>query len=464
MHHGGRFPTSMLLHPLVRWIGRRALRWFYRDLVIVGAHRIPPAGPLLLIGNHPNDLPDVLIGFLATARPVRYVATSAAATSLLVRWTYRGLGVIPVTRVRDARKMRARGVDVSTANRVAFQRVTGALATGDVIGVFPEGGVHAGPDIGPIRSGVAKLALESTLAGTVTGVHVVALGVQYEAPDTPESDVLAVVGEPLSIDRWLETAPDRPQAAFTLELRRMLEATSRTAITAVEAVERDRTLAAMGASVIAEPNESPMEAAHRVHAAWHRLRLDPANVQAVDTLCDGTGDAGGRPTSAADCQRVIQAASGASRDNLPRLIALAPLAATGLVLHAPAFAASRWISERVSEAPSDRAARTIVPGLYLMFVWYALLAALLALGLRRFTDAAASSLPLVLVLVAGFVLMLPGLGDLAVAWRRELRAYQLDRRVRRLPESQRAAIRTSAHTLRAAWVSHLHGFAVSALA
>jgi 1-acyl-sn-glycerol-3-phosphate acyltransferase len=458
-----------MLHPLVRWISRRALRWFYRDLTIVGAERIPADGPVLLVGNHPNDLPDVLIGYLATARPVRYVATSAAANSAMVRWAYHGLSVIPVTRVRDARKMKARGVDMAAANRVAFQRVTDALAVGDMVGVFPEGGVYAGPGIGPIRSGVARLALESTLAGTISGVVVVAIGVQYEAPDRPGSDVLAVIGEPMALDGWLQTAGEHPHVAFTGALRRMLEAVSRTAITASEAGERDRTIATVGAS-IARAGESPMAAAHRALATWHRLAQDPAANSAITLLGDATRRAGGQANSAADCRRVIDATLGArpARALGPiALAALAPLAVLGLAVHAPMFAASRLVSRRVSDATSDRAARTIVPGLYLMFVWYAVLALLLALALRAGTPA---EWPLVLAAVTGFALLLPRLGDLAVAWRRALRAVRLERRVRRLSEAERAAVRTSAgrlhalHEAHAAQVSHLHGSAVSVLA
>ena len=64
----------------VRWLSQRALRWYYRELHFIGRVRGPNRGPVLLFGNHPNDLPDVLIGFFATDRPVRYVATISATT------------------------------------------------------------------------------------------------------------------------------------------------------------------------------------------------------------------------------------------------------------------------------------------------------------------------------------------------------------------------------------------------
>ena len=47
------------LRAFLRWSGRRALRWFYRETVVIQVGVVPETGPVLFIGNHPNDLPDV---------------------------------------------------------------------------------------------------------------------------------------------------------------------------------------------------------------------------------------------------------------------------------------------------------------------------------------------------------------------------------------------------------------------
>ena len=49
-----------LLRAFLRWSARRALRWFYRETVVVQMGVVPDTGPVLFIGNHPNDIPDVL--------------------------------------------------------------------------------------------------------------------------------------------------------------------------------------------------------------------------------------------------------------------------------------------------------------------------------------------------------------------------------------------------------------------
>ena len=144
-----------------------------------------------------------------------------------------------------------------------------------------------------------------------------------------------------------------------------------------------------------------------------------------------------------------------------RLLALSPIGLIGLAVHAPVFALIWWLSKRISLLQTDRAARAIVPGLYLMFVWYAALAVMIAFGLRASSWGAARPFPLVLLAVAMVVPPLPRIGDIAVGWRHAWKAFRLHRRVLRWPESERAAIRTSAEALRAAWTSHLNRSAVT---
>lgn len=461
-------------HPFARWIARRALRWFYREFHIVGAERIPVTGPVLLVGNHPNDLPDILFGLLATRRPVRYVATAAAATSIAVRWVYEGMRVIPVMRVKDARKLRQRGVDMAEANRVAFTRVTDALASGDIVGVYPEGGVFDGPGIGPIRSGVARLALESCMSGAVSDIRIVPIGVQYEVPSEPGSDVVVVVGAAVNLDRWLETAPERPHHAFTVELRRMLESVSRTAITAADVEVRDRFLAAAGGALAAGgPGQMPpIVAGTPLHSTWPAVLAEPGVREAVDHVGALVERAGGRARSARDCARVMREAmhpngngngNGTVAASSPPAVLLAlraPFALVAAALHVPALRFIWWLSKRISLVASDRAARAIVPGFYLIFAWYALLGALLAWGMRL----AAWSWLIIVPVIVLFIRLLPRLGDFAVASYHDWAGLRMARRVHRWAEGDRAAVRASMHTLQAACASHTHGPEVSILA
>ena len=50
-----------MLYRILRYIARIALRWFYRDVEIIGLERLPREGPLLVASNHPNALVDALV-------------------------------------------------------------------------------------------------------------------------------------------------------------------------------------------------------------------------------------------------------------------------------------------------------------------------------------------------------------------------------------------------------------------
>lgn len=478
------------MQSLVRWIGRRCLRWFYRESCFVGVDRIPAHGPVLLIGNHWNDLPDPLTGFLITPRPVHYVATISAASSPISQAAYRGLGIIPVTRVRDARKMIEQGRDAAAMNVDAFRSVTEVLARGGVVGLFPEGGVHDGPSLAHFRSGVAKMALDGALSGAVNRLQIVAFGLQYDAPRTPRSDFTVAISPPVDVGSWLAepaqvallstgsaatASADRPardagREAVTLALamrdrmRDLLMTVTRNAPTWEMAEARDRLVAACSA-VTCPPNESILEIAARMQSECERLvetRGDGTDtrIELAERIAEGVVRAGGIQSSPRDAARVLAAAGvegGAPRwPSIVATAAIAPLALVGLALHAPIFSHVWRQAQRTAADRSEIVARAFLPGLYLILFWYLALAVVFAIGLVSIGQSTWFVIPAVMTL--------PRLGDLALTWRDAIKALRLRRRVANWPESDRAPLRTAAGALRAAWTSHYSDSAVKAAA
>ena len=157
-----------MLYAFLAWCARHALRWCWRDVHVVGT--VPTRGPVLLAVNHANDLADICAVLAHVPRRVTFVANVSAAESRLVAWAYDRMGVVPVHRVRDARKAKARGMDSAAANAQAFARVRDVLAAGGCVCVFPEGGVHRGPHLGALRTGLARMALDAQASGRAPGL------------------------------------------------------------------------------------------------------------------------------------------------------------------------------------------------------------------------------------------------------------------------------------------------------
>ncbi len=452
-----------VVRAFLRWAARRTLKWFYRETRVVQLGTVPDTGPVLLVGNHPNDLPDVVLGLQTTPRHVRYLATISAGTGGAAEKGYLAMGVIPVTRVRDARKMRAMGVDMAAINAQAGQLVSQAFASGHVVGVFPQGGVHDVSFIGRLRTGVAMMALASLENGAVFDVTVVPFGVQYEAPRTPGSDALVAIGRGFSLRGWraqqVAAGLDCGVSALTEQLRQSLLTVTRNAADWDAAAERDELIAALAA--VERPSQAPLlERAARLVALAQTLvasrRSDAPTPHAArlhtlaSELAHLVHEAGGIRTSARDHARLLHAAGGAADAALTplwALLLLTPAALIGWLTHGPIFAVIWRLAHKVAKSRAEVVARAFVPGLQIMVLWYLLLAAL-AVGALLLTGSATwlTSLLLVAVLAA-----LPAAADIAVSWRNGWRAHALVWRVRRWPASRHAEIARAADALRTEW-------------
>ena len=437
-------------HRFVRWVGRRSLRWFYRRVVIVGAELIPESGPLLLIANHPNDLPDVLMGYLSTLRDVHFIATISAATNPLARATYRGLGVIPVTRIRDVRKLLQQGAAIADVNRLAYRRVVDAFRRGLLIGVFPEGGVTIEPGIAPLRPGVAQMVLQCFDDGACDSLTVVPLGIQYEARDQPGTDCCIVAGKPLIISRAEVDAEDRRGAFLTARFTDALERVTRPVPFEGTRTSLENLAATIGASLAEHPDDG-LPFASRV--APFLNGLDHTSNDAMERtheLALTVEALGGRANSALDHARLRQIAARQPErahlladGNKWKLLALFPLATLGWLTHGVLFAFIWRMALRTAESPAHRVARAYLPGIYIVLSWYLVLSAVAAVVLSLSGITPLYSLLLFMLLFR--------LGDTAVKWRHGLNARRFRTRAKKLGATRLAQVDSAYNRIRHWW-------------
>jgi 1-acyl-sn-glycerol-3-phosphate acyltransferase len=443
-----------MLHPFIRWLARRGIRWFYASAQFVGCDNIPDSGPVLLVASHGNDLTDILMAFLVTKRDVLFVANVSAADFPIVKWTYAGLGVIPVARTRDARAMLTRGEDVAALNERAFERVTAALNEGNIVAIFPEGVVHDLPQLAPLRTGAAKMAL-TAISNGVRNLTLIPVGFQYESPWQPRSDVVAVVGNAVRVDEWQPMHTERAVSEFTRFIREQLLQVTRNSATWGDAARLSE-FAAAGGAVLSDAHNSPTVAAAKVQrtltasfgagASFTAASADCtilAFERGAEDLCARVSLLGARAWSASDYATVLHAAGDTTVwCKLPSAVWVAitfPVAAFGAIWHVIPIAASYAFAKASAPTPMERAGRAIVPGLYLIALWYV-------------------SIPVVLWLLGAspwFALVLflvqPRLGDFALQWCDRFRTLRLASRARGAPPADKLALLQSAKTLRQRW-------------
>ena len=210
----------MMLHAIGRGLARVALRWFYREVTVVGLEHVPMHGPLLIAQNHPNALVDALAALAVMPRRVTLTAKATLVENPLLRWLFPRVGVVPLRRASDERARRTREGAVTAAagdarNAASFDLLIDALASGAAVLIFPEGRSHSEPQLAPLKTGLARIALQARDARGVQGIAVLPVGLTFERKWQPRSRILVHVGEPLWLDGWTPSAGGAPVAALT---------------------------------------------------------------------------------------------------------------------------------------------------------------------------------------------------------------------------------------------------------
>jgi 1-acyl-sn-glycerol-3-phosphate acyltransferase len=136
----------MTLLSIVRFIGRPLFRVMF-SVEYHGLENIPETGSLIIAGNHPSYLDPLLVG-LPIKRVIKFMAWDALFRVPLLGRLIRGLGAFPV----DIRRGKGES---------AFKEACRVLESGYALGIFPEGQRSEGGPMGELRTGVARLAIDT---------------------------------------------------------------------------------------------------------------------------------------------------------------------------------------------------------------------------------------------------------------------------------------------------------------
>ena len=134
---------------LLRFIDWMLVHSVYR-LKIAGAANIPEEGPALLVCNH-QSLADALVITASCRRPIRFVMYYAIFNVPVLRFIFRSMKAIPIAGSKEAPEVL----------ESAYDEIAAALQDGQLVCIFPEGGLTRDGEIGPFRPGMSRI-LERT--------------------------------------------------------------------------------------------------------------------------------------------------------------------------------------------------------------------------------------------------------------------------------------------------------------
>lgn len=324
-----------------------------------------PAGPCLILLNHPNGLLDPLAAAALLDRRTGWLAKATLWKLAPLRPFLGAFRAIPVTRPRDG------GATPETIQQ-CFQKVHEVLGRSGSVALFPEGVSHSGADLAPLKTGAARMALSCPVP-----VALVPAGLVYGDRATFRHSVLLRVGEPVA---WADLAPRGADPEAVLELTSRIREALRP-LTLHESDARCRALAQDLAWLLVEApgGRADLEALRRrVRALVPHLAALPAEdlaaletrVHEVQAWLRAKGlrpDQVGHPYTLAEARQWLPGAA--------LRLGLAALLLPPALLFWPSYRLVDWLAGRFTDEGDQVATLKLLGGLLVHPLWGLLLAA-----------------------------------------------------------------------------------------
>lgn len=130
---------------LIRFIAWLLVHSFYR-LETEGLENIPEKGAAVLVCNHVSLVDPVVIE-AASPRPIRFVMDHRIFSTPILSFFFRTGKAIPIASARDDAQIMEQ----------AFEQVAQALAQGELVCIFPEGGITDDGELRRFRPGIRRV-------------------------------------------------------------------------------------------------------------------------------------------------------------------------------------------------------------------------------------------------------------------------------------------------------------------
>jgi 1-acyl-sn-glycerol-3-phosphate acyltransferase len=357
--------SRRILDRLARGLTRLLLHVFFRTTEVQGVAHVPPSGPVLFVANHGNGLVDPMVMVAVLPRMPRFLAKHTLWSNPAVRPLLELAGAVPVYRAQEGDTLR---------NRETFVRCFEELASGGAVGLFPEGVSHDRPELLPLKTGAARIALGAREHGAEP-VAIVPVGLTFERKEMFRSRLLVSVGEPIRAtdDTGARELTDRIDAGLR-EVTLNVDSwrTSQLVERAAEIYGAEAERALPGRAKLAER----FSLRHQFGAGYEQARAaDPERIAALEAMADRY-------------ERILEALHLRDdhvtsdypwshvrvyvADRVPVLIAQLPFALVGFLLDYLPYRLPGFVARRVEHEADQPATYKLLTGLVMFPLFWAI--------------------------------------------------------------------------------------------
>ncbi|WP_016950206.1 1-acyl-sn-glycerol-3-phosphate acyltransferase [Anabaena sp. PCC 7108] len=206
--------VSPWLTPLAYFLGRNlVLPLFFGNINIIGIENIPTNGPIILAPTHRSRWDSLLLpyatGRCVTGRDMRFMVTSSECQGLQ-GWFVLRMGGFPV--------------DTQSPAIATLRHAVELMAEGEMLVIFPEGGIYRDHKVQTLKSGTARLALSAESLHPGLGVKIIPVGINYSQPyPNWGTDVNLHIGEPIQVTDYMNGNLKKGAKHLTTDLTNKLQ-------------------------------------------------------------------------------------------------------------------------------------------------------------------------------------------------------------------------------------------------
>lgn len=200
-----------LLHPLARYV---VLPTYFGSIWVTGQENLPKTGPVILAPTHRSRWDPILMSHLAgrlvTGRDLHFM-TTATEMKGIQGWFVRRLGGFPV--------------DLSRPGIGSLRHGMELLTEGQMVTIFPEGGIFHQDTVPRIKPGLARLALNAESTQPGLNVQIVPVSIHYSTLKAKLGcDVRVNIGAPISVRSYRQDSVKQGAKQLTSDLQDRLQA------------------------------------------------------------------------------------------------------------------------------------------------------------------------------------------------------------------------------------------------
>lgn len=199
-----------LVYPLGCYI---VLPLYFDHIRVVGEENIPTTGPVIVAPTHRSRWDALLtpyaVGRLASGRDLRFMVMATEMQGIQ-GWLIRQFGGFPVNTERP-------GVG-SLVHTVEL------LTQGEMVVIFPEGGIVQEAEVKRLKPGVARIALEVETLKPNSGIKILPINIQYsDLYPRWKTDVTINIGKPINVDKYNQGNVKENTRQLTADLKTALK-------------------------------------------------------------------------------------------------------------------------------------------------------------------------------------------------------------------------------------------------